>query len=149
MDNATDMSLIFKSLIQDSTLKTLMNIDSSLHNDYSTLIDNYFLQTYISDKFTNTPICRLLIRFGTPMATNNYYVNWNYVRVESYVPVCIDIMENFESRTLKISDRIGEVLSTSSINDRNLRIFQPYELISSSNWFKRFVTVLEYKKVYC
>lgn len=149
MDNATDMSLIFKSLVQDSTLKTLMNIDSSLHNNYSTLIDSYFLQTYISDKFTNTPVCRLLIRFGLPMPTNSSHVKWNYIRVESYVPICIDIMENFKSRTLEISDRVGEVLIASSINDRNLKVLQAYELISSSNWFKRYVTVLEYKKVYC
>jgi hypothetical protein len=149
MDNANDMSLIFKVLIQDSTLKTLMSIDSSLHDDYSTLLDNYFLQTYISDKFTNTPICRLLIRYGLPMSTNNNYVKWNYIRIESYVPVCIDIMENFESRTLKISDRIGSLLESNSINDRNLKVSQPYELISNSNWFKRYVTVLEYKKVYC
>lgn len=149
MDNAQDMASIYKKLIQDSTLKTLMNIDESSHNDYGTLMDDYFLQSYISDKFTDTPICRLLIRFGSPMETNNYYVNWNYIRIESFVPNCIDIMEQFKSRTLEISDRIGTVLTSEKINDRSLKVKQSYELISNSNYFKRYITVMEYKKPYC
>lgn len=148
MDNSTDMGLIFKSLIQDSELKTLMNIDSTLHENYSELIDKYFLQTYVSDKFTDTPVCRLLIRFGSPMPTNSYYVNWNYLKIEIYVPISIDIMESFESRTLQISDRIGNLLMANSINDRNIRVIQPYELISNSNFFKRYVVTAQYKKVY-
>lgn len=148
MDNAVDMANIYKKLIQDSALKTLMNIDVSEHNDYGLLLDKYFLQTYVSDKFTETPVCRLLIRYGSPMDTNNYYVNWNYIRIESYVPITIDIMENFESRSIKISDRICEVLKSELINDRKLKPKQAYELISNSNWFKRYITVLEYKKVY-
>ena len=148
MDNAIDMGLIFKTLIQDSTLKTLMNIDSALHSNYSELVDKYFLQTYVSDKFTETPICRLLIGFERPYDTNNRYVHWNYIKIESYVPTCIDMSEGYQSRTLLISDRIANVLMENLINDRNLEVCEPYELISNSNYFKRYVTVMKYKKVY-
>jgi hypothetical protein len=148
MSDATDFGKVVETLINDSTLKTLMNISVANQSNYGLLADEYFIQTYVSSKFIETPVCRLLINSWFPEDTNNQYVKLNYLRIESYVPVVIDLMSGFESRTRKISDRLRYLLNHKEINYRNLVFKNSHGQASGTNYFERYITIFEYKKVY-
>ena len=146
--NASDFSLVVKTLINDDDLKALMNIPVADRQNYGLLVNKYFLQTYVSDKFTNDSVCRLLIRSGIQMETRNEFVKWNVVVIESYVPKIIDLMTGFETRTNQIDRQIQTLLNRQVINDKKLTFTSSYEMISNSNYYKRQVCRYQYKQIY-
>lgn len=151
MSNATDFGLLIKLLVNDTTLKTLMDISSSNQSNYRTLVDKYFLQTYVSDLYTNDGSCRLLIRNGAQYDTNNEYVKFNSVLIEIYVPKTKDFMSGFQTRTNQISDRLIYLLNQTQVNPDNemkLKFKEFYELASATDHFKRSVMKFEWKKIY-
>lgn len=148
MSNALDFSFIYRTLINDTELKTLMNIPNENINNFRVLVDKYFLQTYVSDKFTSDAICRLLLRSGMQFETNNDFVKWNGVFIEIYIPKVIDIMEGFMTRTNLIAERIQKLLNRKYINDNKLYFISTYELIANSVYYKRHLCRFNYKKVY-
>jgi len=146
--NAVDFGMVVKILINDDELKTLMNIPNNEQQNVKQLVNKYFLQTYVSDEFTNESICRLLIRSGIQMETGNEFVKWNFVVIESYVPKIIDLMSGFQTRTNLIDRRIQKLLNRQIINDKKLIFTSSYEMISNSNYYKRQVCRYQYKQIY-
>jgi hypothetical protein len=145
---AKEFGLLMQRLVNDSTLKTLMNIPVSEISDYGVLVDKYFIQSYVSYKFTEDSICRLLIRKGSTTQTNNSYVKRDTIVIEVFVPTSIDMLEGFETRTNKICDRLITLLNRFTVNDCNIIFNTSYESISGTNYFKRYTNRFEYKKVY-
>jgi len=148
MSNAVDFGLIVATLVNDTTLKTLMNIPTADIENYGVLVNKYFLQTYVSDKFTNDDVCRILIRSGIQSETNNEFVKKNVVIIESYIPKVRDLLSGFQTRTNLINDRIQVLLNRKSFNDKTLWFVNSYEMISNSNYYKRHICRYEYKKIY-
>ena len=147
MGIAKDYGDIMKILVNDDTLKTLMDIPVSEQTNYGLLTDKYFLQTFVSDKFTNDGICRLLIRSAMQTDTRNEYVKWHGVMIEIYVPKHKDLTTGFQTRINQIVDRLIELLNRTVVNYNKLIYAGSYESVSGSNNFKRENCKFEYKKI--
>lgn len=148
MSNAVDYGEIMKVLVNDSELKTLMLISTLDQSNYGLLVDKYFLQTYVSDKFTNDGICRILIRNGIQQEiSNNDYVKWNSVIFEIFVPFSKDLVDGFQTRINKICDRLIKIFNRTYINYNKLVYCDNYEIPSLSANFKRYNCKFEYKKI--
>ncbi len=148
MSIAADFGAIIKILVNDSDLKELMDIPVASRTDYKVLIEKYFLQTMVSDEFTNDGICRLLVRNAPQRETNNDYVKWDGLIIEVYVPKSKDLTTGFQTRINQISDRLITLFNRNYINDNKLYFVNSFELTSRSNNFKRYVCTYEYKKIY-
>lgn len=148
MSNAKDFGDIVKILVNDTTLKNLMCIPSSELTNYGLLVNKYFLQTYISEKFTDDGICRMLVRNAMQFETNNQFVKWNGVLIEIYVPKSKDLMDGFETRINQISDRLQTLFNRQFVNYNKLCFENCYELASISVHYKRYVCRYNYKKIY-
>jgi hypothetical protein len=147
MGYAKDYGDIVAILMVDSTLKTLMDIPVNEQTEYGILADKYIMQTYVSDKFTDDGVCRILVRAGVQMETTNEFVLWNGVIIEVYVPKFKDLAENFQTRINQIVDRLIILLNRQLINDNKLYFKNAYEQVSESINFKRYYVKFEYKKV--
>jgi hypothetical protein len=147
MGVATDFGKIVKLLVNDTTLKTLMNIPTASMDNYGLLCDKYFLQTYISDKFTDDSICRLLIRSAMQNELNEF-VKWSGVIIEVYVPKSKDLVASFETKINQICDRLITLLHRVYVNDNKMYFINSYETWSASSYFKRYNCRFQYKKIY-
>ncbi|MGE5438084.1 MAG: hypothetical protein ACM3O3_12800 [Syntrophothermus sp.] len=147
MGAATDYGQIIKILVNDEDLKTLMDIPVNEKTNYGLLTQKYFLQTFVSDEFTGDGVCRLLVRAGMSIDTNNEYVKRQGLIIEVYVPKSKDLMSGFETRTNKISDQLVKTLNRIYVNDNKLIYQDSYETMSGSNNYKRQYVKFEYKKV--
>jgi hypothetical protein len=147
MGSALDFGEIIKILVKDDTLKSIMDIPVSDRTNYGVLADKYIMQTFVSDKFTDDGVCRLLVRSAMQTDTSNEYVKWNGVIVEVYVPKHKDLMTGFQTRINQISDRLTQLLNRVYVNDNKLYYKNSYELPSSSNNFKRYNCKFEFKKI--
>jgi hypothetical protein len=148
LGNAADFGAIMRILVNDNDLKNLMNIPISDQTNYGLLIQKYFLQTYISEEFTDDGVCRLLIRSSPQSDTNNPYVKFNGLIIEIYVPKSKDLVEGFQTRINQISDRLQSIFNHVYINDNKLIFNKGHDLPSATRYFKRHFTSYEYKKIY-
>ena len=148
MSLAADYAGIMNVLVNDSTLKTLMNIATADKTNYKVLLDEYFLQTHTSDVFTNDGICRICLRNDLQRDTTNDYVKFNGVILEMYIPKTIDYMTAFQTRTNQITDRLIVLFNNEYINENKLKFHSSNELASSQKFFKRQYCKFEYKKIY-
>lgn len=148
MSVASDSGAIMKILVNDSGLKTLMNIPIAEQTNYGLLVNKYFLQTYVSDKFTEDNICRILIRKGMQVDTNNDYVKWDNIIFEVFVPKVIDLMEGFQTRINQIQDSLITLFNREYVNSNKLYFCNTYEMVSGTRYFKRYLCKFEYKKIY-
>jgi hypothetical protein len=146
--NAKDYGDVIKILVNDTTLKELMIIPTLEQTNYGLLVNKYFLQTYISEKFTEDGVCRLLVRSAMQSETNNEYIKWNGVLIEIYVPKSKDLMSGFETRINQISDRLQYLFNRQYINYNKLCFESCFELASISIYYKRYVCRFNYKKIY-
>jgi len=145
---AKEFGLIIKTLVNDTELKQLMLIPSSEIDNYGVLVEKYICQKYVSDIFTEDGVCRLLIRKGVSTQTNSDYVKRDSVIIEVYIPSYKDIMEGFETRINKISERLIKLLNRKKFNDVTVIYNTTYEAICGTNYFKRYINRFEYKKIY-
>ena len=148
MSLATDYAGVMSVLVNDDDLKDLMNIATADQTDYRLLLDKYFLQTFISDEFTDDGVCRLLIRSDLQKKTNNEYVKFNGVMFELYVPKTHDYMTAFQTRINQISDRLIVLFNREYINENKLIFTECHEMASFTKYFKRHIIKFEYKKIF-
>jgi len=148
MNIALDMASIYKIIVNDDTLKSLMNIPTAERSNYGILLDKYFLQTYVSDKFTNDGICRILLRSGVQTETNNEYVKWNPIIIEVFVPKSKDLQSGFQSKSLQITDRLYSLLNRQYVNSFKMIFVGCYELISNTVNYRRMAIKFDYKQIY-
>jgi hypothetical protein len=148
MGNAAVFGLIVKTLVNDSALKTLMNIPVSEQTDYTLLVKKYFLQTDISDEFTDDGLCRLLIRRGAQRDTGSVYIKFDNLIIEIYVPKSKDFMSGFQSKIIQIADQLQTLLNHQTFSDRKLIFANAYEMPSGSKFFKRYNVRFEFKNIY-
>jgi len=148
MGNAAVFGLIIKTLVNDSTLKTLMNISLFEQTDYSLMIKKYFLQTDVTDEFVDDGSCRLLIKRGIQRDTGCNYIKFDNLVIEIYCPKFKDFMTEFQSRTIQIADRLQTLLNHVSFSDRKLIFVNAYEMPSGTKFFKRYNVRFEFKNIY-
>lgn len=146
---ATDFGQIMKKLVNDSALKTKMNISVADQTNYSKLISTYFIESAVSDVVTQDSLCRLLIYAApqSPIANSEYVTNDN-LAIEIYVPKNIDRMTGFERRSNQIVDELIKLFNHQLINDRRMRLVARHELVCSSPNYCRLYIQFSYKRVY-
>jgi len=148
MSLALDIASIYKVLVNDDALKSLMDIPITEKNNFGVLLDKYFLQTFISDKFTNDGCCRILMRNAMQSDTENDFVKWTPIIIEVYVPKNKDVQSGFQSKCFQITDRIQQLLHKKYVNSNKLYFISCYELISNSTNYRRIAQRFEFKKIY-
>lgn len=148
ISNADDFGAIMRILVNDNDLKNLMNIPVGEQTNFGLLVQKYFLQTYISEEFTDDGVCRLLIRSAPQTDTNNPYIKFNGLIIEIYVPKSKDLVSGFQTRINQISDRLQIIFNHIYVNDNKLIFKRGHELPSATRYFKRYFTLYEYKKIY-
>lgn len=148
---AKQFGQIMKVLVNDDKLKELMVIPEQDRQNYSKLLEEYFIETYLSDILTTDSICRLLIYPADTRETLNKFVYADSFIIEIFVPSKLDRlgMENFERRILKIADRLIQLFHNKTINGTSFRLTGKNELMSGSREFKRYFLKFSFKKVYC
>jgi len=148
MSLATDYAGVISVLVNDSTLKTLMLIPTADQTNYRLLLEKYFLQTFISDVFTDDGVCRIIIRSDLQTETNNDYVKFNGVIFEVYIPKAKDLMSGFQTRINQIADRLIALFNREYVGVNKLYFTRCVELASYTNYFKRYYLKFEYKAIY-
>ena len=139
---------IMKVLVNDDELKALMLVPKEDRHNYSKLLDEYFIETYLSDILTTKSICRLLIRSAPSSETRNMFVYRDSLIIEIFVPSKLDRMPKFERRILKIADRLVKIFHNQKIDNTYFRLTGKNELMSGSVHFKRYFVQFDFKEVY-
>lgn len=144
------MAALMELLINDTELKTLMNINEADQENYSLLTNTYFLQTYVLDNALNDPMCVLLIRTAPKQSTDNQFVMFDNIIIEIFVHNNLDTfgISNYKRRIHLIQDRIIKLLNRKYVGNDLYMFVDGNELQSSTPLFHRFYVMFRYKSIY-